>query len=52
VRTIAAKLRSAWALVFGACLAVLAGAAGAQSAFVKVGLETAYDAGERCGVPH
>jgi len=37
--------------MFGACLAVVAGAACAQSAFVKVGPETVYDAGERCSVP-
>ena len=32
-------------------LAWVAGAASAQSAFVKVGPETVYDAGDRCGVP-
>jgi len=35
----------------GLALALAAGAAGAQSAFVKVGPETVYDAGDRCGVP-
>jgi hypothetical protein len=37
-------------IAFGAV--VVAGAASGESAFVKIGPETVYDAGDRCGVPH